>query len=103
MPVQSTTGFKYLPFGGGRRKCIGDQFALFESVVALAMLQRRYTFEMHSSAGPVGMESGATIHTSNGLPVRLRPREHGGDGSGGDDAEAAAAAAPETAAAPVQV
>ena len=35
---QITESFSYLPFGGGRRKCIGDQFALFETLVALASL-----------------------------------------------------------------
>lgn len=100
--VQTTTGFKYLPFGGGRRKCIGDQFALLESVVALAMLQRRYTFEMHSSAGPVTMVSGATIHTGGGLPVRLIPRDHTGAATDTDsEPESFSAAAPMPAAAPV--
>eukprot|EP00892_Ulva_mutabilis_P007898 jgi/Ulvmu1/5480/UM023_0016.1 len=82
IPNEITTGFKYLPFGGGTRKCIGDQFALFESVVTLAMLQRRFTFHLHDSAGPIGMVSGATIHTSNGLPVRLEPRAVAGGAAG---------------------
>jgi len=53
-----TEGFAYLPFGGGRRKCIGDQFALFESVVALAMLLRRYEFELAPGKPEVGMTTG---------------------------------------------
>jgi hypothetical protein len=52
----------------------GDQFALFESVVALAMLVRRYEFEPAPDAPPVGMTTGATIHTSEGLLVVLKPR-----------------------------
>lgn len=74
--LQATTNFAYLPFGGGRRKCIGDQFALFESVVALAMLQRRFTFELDPAAPPVAMTTGATIHTTEGLNVKLRVRTH---------------------------
>ena len=31
--------------GGGARKCIGDQFAMFEATIAIAMLLRRFTFE----------------------------------------------------------
>lgn len=65
-----------MPFGGGRRKCIGDQFALFESVVALSMLQRRFTFELDPTAPPVAMTTGATIHTTEGLNVKLRVRAH---------------------------
>ena len=101
--MQTTTGFAYLPFGGGRRKCIGDQFALFESIVALAMLSRRFTFEADRDGHTVGMTTGATIHTTEGLYTYLRPRDHS-DGSapgGGDSAAAPAPAAPELERAPV--
>jgi len=67
MPNEVTEDFKYLPFGGGKRKCVGDQFALFEAIVALAMLVRRFDFEMAPDAPEVGMTTGATIHTTNGL------------------------------------
>ena len=58
MPNEITEGFRYLPFGGGRRKCVGDQFALFEAVVGLAMLLRRFGFERAPDAPPVGMTTG---------------------------------------------
>lgn len=74
--MQATTDFAYLPFGGGKRKCIGDQFALFESVVALAMLQRKFNFDLDPEAPPVGMTTGATIHTTEGLNMKLRTRVH---------------------------
>ena len=64
VPTEVTTGYKYLPFGGGKRKCIGDQFALFESIVAVAMLVRRFDFAMAPGAPAVGMTTGATIHTT---------------------------------------
>ena len=38
MPNEVTQNYAYLPFGGGQRKCVGDQFALFESIVTLAMV-----------------------------------------------------------------
>lgn len=31
---------------GGPRKCVGDQFALMEGVVVLAVLLRQYNFEL---------------------------------------------------------
>lgn len=40
--------------GGGARKCIGDQFALFEATVALAMLLRRFRFELAVPVEQVG-------------------------------------------------
>jgi cytochrome P450 len=39
--LQVSTDFAFLPFGGGARKCIGDQFAVMETTVILAMLLRR--------------------------------------------------------------
>jgi hypothetical protein len=55
---QITENFSYLPFGGGRRKCIGDQFALFEALVALAVLLRRYDFSLAPGKPEVGMTTG---------------------------------------------
>lgn len=70
MPNEVTTNFAYLPFGGGRRKCIGDQFALFESIVGLSMLMRRFEFVMDPNAPPVGMTTGeALLSVSCLLPV----------------------------------
>ena len=58
IPNEVTENFAYLPFGGGRRKCIGDQFALFETIVGLSMLMRRYNFVRPEGAPPVGMTTG---------------------------------------------
>lgn len=60
-PPQITENFAYLPFGGGRRKCIGDQFALFETLVALATILRRYDFELAPGKPEVGMTTGACV------------------------------------------
>ena len=56
MPNEVTQNYAYLPFGGGQRKCVGDQFALFESIVTLAMVCRRFDFELDASkeARPAG-------------------------------------------------
>ena len=74
IPNEFTEDYRYLPFGGGQRKCIGDQFALLESVTALAVISRRFEFELDPAGPEVGMTTGATIHTSNGLLLRLTPR-----------------------------
>ena len=84
MPNEYTEEYAYLPFGGGQRKCVGDQFAMFESIVSLAMIMRRFDFELDEKFHPdgeCGMTTGATIHTTNGLHVKLKRRP----GTGGDE------------------
>lgn len=39
-PNEVASDFAFIPFGGGARKCVGDQFALLEATVILAMLLR---------------------------------------------------------------
>ena len=45
-----------------RRKCVGDQFALMEAVVALAMVLRRYSFRAVPNREP-GMTTGGSSMT----------------------------------------
>ncbi|XP_074576943.1 protein LUTEIN DEFICIENT 5, chloroplastic-like [Curcuma longa] len=73
-PNESNQNFSYLPFGGGPRKCVGDMFATFETVVATAMLVRRFNFQLAPGAPPVEMTTGATIHTTQGLKMTVTRR-----------------------------
>lgn len=73
-PNETNQNFCYLPFGGGPRKCIGDMFASFETVVAVAMLVQRFDFQMAVGAPPVKMTTGATIHTTEGLKMTVSRR-----------------------------
>ncbi|XP_042449339.1 protein LUTEIN DEFICIENT 5, chloroplastic-like isoform X1 [Zingiber officinale] len=73
-PNESNQNFSYLPFGGGPRKCVGDMFATFETVVATAMLVRRFNFQIAPGAPPVAMTTGATIHTTEGLEMTVTRR-----------------------------
>ncbi|XP_068654813.1 cytochrome P450 97B2, chloroplastic [Aristolochia californica] len=73
-PNEIISDFAFLPFGGGPRKCVGDQFALLESTVALTMLLQKFDVELKGSPDSVELVTGATIHTKQGLWCRLRKR-----------------------------
>ncbi|XP_031403730.1 protein LUTEIN DEFICIENT 5, chloroplastic [Punica granatum] len=73
-PNETNQNFCYLPFGGGPRKCVGDMFASFETVVAVAMLVQRFNFQVALGAPPVNMTTGATIHTTEGLKMTVTRR-----------------------------
>mmetsp|Transcript_13492 Transcript_13492/g.21035 ORF Transcript_13492/g.21035 Transcript_13492/m.21035 type:complete len:744 (-) Transcript_13492:861-3092(-) len=66
-PNEVATDYAFLPFGGGKRKCVGDQFAMMEATVTMAMILKEYNFEFSGKPEDVGMQTGATIHTMNGL------------------------------------
>lgn len=74
-PNESHADFAFLPFGGGSRKCVGDQFAMLETVVAMAMLLRRFDFNLVEPGKEVEIVTGATMHTADGLMMHLTPRE----------------------------
>jgi carotenoid epsilon hydroxylase len=73
LQVQSVGRCRFIPFSGGPRKCVGDQFALMEAVVALAVMMKRFNITMVPDQDP-GMTTGATIHTVNGLYVTVEER-----------------------------
>ena len=73
-PTETGADFAYMPFGGGSRKCIGDQFATMEATVVLARIVHAYDFELVGPPGDVGMVTGATIHTEKGLRMRVTKR-----------------------------
>ncbi|KAH9671008.1 Carotene epsilon-monooxygenase [Citrus sinensis] len=67
MPNETNTDFRFIPFSGGPRKCVGDQFALLEAIVALAILLQNMNFELVPDQN-INMTTGATIHTTNVRP-----------------------------------
>jgi len=77
-PNELACDYAFMPFGAGPRKCVGDSFAMLEGSVTLAMVLRDFTFEFAApTAKPsdVGTSTGATIHTKNGLWMKLKARK----------------------------
>mmetsp|Transcript_10654 Transcript_10654/g.65684 ORF Transcript_10654/g.65684 Transcript_10654/m.65684 type:complete len:153 (-) Transcript_10654:4984-5442(-) len=75
MPNENNTDFRYVPFSGGARKCIGDQFALMEGQIVMVYLLKNFDFEIVDEES-IGMTTGATIHTTNGLYMRVKRRKN---------------------------
>jgi len=73
-PNEVHSDFAYLPFGAGARKCVGDQFACMEAAITLAILIKRFDFQLATRPEEVGIYTGATIHTRNGLKMTVTNR-----------------------------
>ena len=63
----------YMPFGAGQHKCIGNNFALMEGPLLLAMIAQRYELDLMPER-PTEREVAITMRPKEGLYVRLRPR-----------------------------
>lgn len=65
--------FAYFPFGGGRRFCIGQGFAMMEGVLLLATLARRFHLELVPGHDVVP-EAMVTLRPSPGVRVLAKAR-----------------------------
>ncbi len=63
--------YAYLPFGGGRRICIGNHFALTEGQIILNTIAQRFSMELVSRRA-LKFEPLITLRPKGGIPVRLR-------------------------------
>jgi cytochrome P450 len=93
---QTPGTYTWIPFGGGRRRCLGASFAVLEMKLVLrAVLERS---EIHPAGPPeVSRRRGITLSPSRGSRVLLRPRSR--DASPPDEHAAATAPASAPAAA----
>ena len=63
----------FMPFGGGRRACIGQGFALLNAAVLGSMMIQRYEFD-RATAGPIALEPTVTLRPLTGVPMVARRR-----------------------------
>ena len=66
--------YAYLPFGGGPRLCIGNQFSLTEMQLVLLETLRRFDVEWVPQP-PVELQPLVTLRPRDGITVRFRLRE----------------------------
>jgi cytochrome P450 len=74
-PEQSSgrARFAYLPFGGGRRICIGAAFATAEATLLLATIAQRYRLSL-VPGHPVEPQGLITLRARHGMKMVLVPR-----------------------------
>jgi cytochrome P450 len=65
--------FSYMPFGGGKRICIGAAFALAEATILLATLAPRYSLRL-VPGHPVEPQGLITLRARHGMKMLLTPR-----------------------------
>ncbi|MFD7827993.1 cytochrome P450 [Kitasatospora sp. NPDC059803] len=81
LPEQEKERHRYAwyPFGGGPRACIGQHFAMLESVLSLGVLLR--DFEMEAVDERVALAQGITLRAAS--PMRIRVTARGAAGLAG--------------------
>ncbi|KAL2863129.1 cytochrome P450 [Aspergillus lucknowensis] len=65
-------GWEYLPFNGGPRICVGQQYALTEAAYVTTRLAQRYSVIESRDAGPWEEKLTLTLCSHNGTKVSLR-------------------------------
>jgi cytochrome P450 len=64
----------YLPFGGGPRVCIGNNFAIMEGVLVLAAMAQRYQMRFVAD-NPVIPNAAITLRPTHAMHMRLEARQ----------------------------
>lgn len=65
--------FAYFPFGGGPRTCIGNGFAMLESVMALSSIMQKFSLELEPDQN-VKLLPAVTLRPENDIRLKLHKR-----------------------------
>ncbi len=66
--------YAFVPFGGGRRMCIGREFARLEATLVLATIGQQWELAWDGGDPTLTIEPEITTQTKNGLPLRVQQR-----------------------------
>ncbi len=69
--VKKRIPYTYLPFGAGKRSCIGGAMSQVENTLALSILLRRFRPE-YVGVEPPGISATVTLTPKGGLPFKIR-------------------------------
>jgi cytochrome P450 len=67
--------YTWLPFGGGRRRCLGSSFAILEMQVVIAEMVRRFELRATTGEPEVARRRNITIRPGDGARVALGARD----------------------------
>jgi cytochrome P450 len=70
---EASNKFTYFPFGGGVRRCIGEQFAWMEGVLLLATIGRKWKLKLNPEQKIV-MQPMITLRSKFGMKMRIEKR-----------------------------
>jgi cytochrome P450 len=71
--IKKRIKYSYLPFGAGKRSCIGGAMSQVENTLALSILLRRFRPE-YVGPEPPGINATVTLTPKGGLKFRIRER-----------------------------
>ncbi|MEL6672535.1 MAG: cytochrome P450 [Bacteroidota bacterium] len=71
--IKARHSYAYLPFGGGPRLCIGNQFAMVEMQIALTTMLQRYDFA-RTSDEVIDFDPSITLRPKTKVWMKLIPR-----------------------------
>ncbi|MDT8861589.1 cytochrome P450 [Alkalihalobacillus sp. MEB130] len=72
--VKTIPTYAYFPFGGGPRVCIGNHFAMMESVLVLACIAQRFRWKLAPNHHRVKPQPLITLRPKHGLRMVLEER-----------------------------
>lgn len=67
--------YTWIPFGGGRRRCLGMSFAMLEMRIVIAELLRAFDVAPTEAGAEVAKRRNITIRPGRGARIGLHPRE----------------------------